>query len=320
MHNPQHYSRYFPAPSPADATISSAGVLRRRTDWGSPLAGNYKFALLALIAALLLPPASALGQSAQSQPNQVQPPDCAPPDCQPNCCPEDAGDCRPLLRFPDWMRQWPHCSLWDGWSAQTHEVPWANWNASPLSVGAFVGVGSGGALISDWVGTGAGFDGGWRLGWDVTPSWGTEMRFAFASLSLYDSYAAKLAYIEQGNNSLTPPDHRNAELFQWDVDVLYYPWRETRLRPYALAGIGLTDINFTDRLTQSYQAVCLSLPIGIGVKYLCDDNLDLRLDLIDDIAMSNDHLQTQNNLSLTAGMELRFGGSRKVYWPFDLAR
>jgi len=214
----------------------------------------------------------------------------------------------------------PHCSLWENLSAATHELPWANWSAYPLSIGAFGGLMNGGPLISDWVGTNTGFDGGWRLGWDVTPSWGVETRFAFASLSLYDSYAAKLAFIEQGGAGAIQNDHRNAELFQWDVDILYYPWRETRLRPYILAGMGLTDINFTDRLTQGYQTVCLSLPLGIGLKYLCDDNLALRLDLIDDIAMSNDHLQTQNNLALTAGMELRFGGSRKIYWPFDPGR
>ena len=154
------------------------------------------------------------------------------------------------------------------------------------------------------------------------------MRFAFASLTLYDSYRAKLTQIDMDNaNGLAPDDpqrqrfdHRNAELFQWDVDILYYPWQETRLRPYILAGLGLTDINFTDRLGQSYSVNCLSLPLGVGVKYLCDDHLAVRVDLIEDFAISNQHLQTQYNLSLTAGLELRFGGSRKVYWPFDLER
>ena len=40
-------------------------------------------------------------------------------------------------------------------------------------------------------------------------------------------------------------------LFQWDIDFLYYPWKETRLRPYVMAGIGLTDINFTNKLNNS---------------------------------------------------------------------
>ena len=58
----------------------------------------------------------------------------------------------------------------------------------------------------------------------------------------------------------------------------------------------------------------------MGVKYLCNERLCLRLDLIDDIAFRTDQLQTQQNLSLTAGVELRFGGSHKVYWPWDLGR
>ena len=43
------------------------------------------------------------------------------------------------------------------------------------------------------------------------------------------------------------------------------------------------------------------------------------LDLLDDIALSSDHLQVQQNLAFTVGVELRFGGSRKVYWPWDTA-
>jgi hypothetical protein len=245
-----------------------------------------------------------------------------------DCCADDSCDAAPAFAFHDWMSSRPLCALWSRCSAATREVPWANWSASPISVGAFAGAMNGGPLIGDWVGTTTGFDGGWRVGWDVTPSWGTEMRFAFASLALYDSYRADQALIALDNaNGLAANDpqrqrfdSRNAEMFQWDVDILYYPWRETRLRPYILAGIGLTDVNFTDRLGQSYHTTCLSLPLGIGLKYLCDDNLALRLDLLDDIAMSNQHLQTQNNLSLTAGLELRFGGSRKIYWPFDLER
>ena len=68
--------------------------------------------------------------------------------------------------------------------------------------------------------------------------------------------------------------------------------------------MGLTDINFQDRVGQSYQVNCLSLPLGIGIKYLCDENLAIRLDLLDDIAMSNEHLVTQNNFSITGGLEL----------------
>ncbi len=245
----------------------------------------------------------------------------AVPDCRPSgCCPDDGCDGQPRPTFRDWLCGHSLCGLFSGWSAAaTKETPWVDWQARPISVGVFAGGMNGGPLIDDWVGTTAGFDGGWRIGWDVEPDWGVETRFAFASLGLYDTALADQAFIALGNG-LVPDDHRNAELFQWDIELLYYPWKETRLRPYVLAGIGLTSINYTDRLGDGSRVDCISLPIGIGLKYLCAENLDVRLDLIDDIAMSNQHLETQNNLSLTAGIEFRFGGSRKVYWPFDLSR
>ncbi len=233
------------------------------------------------------------------------------------------------MRFRDWMAGHPLCTLLGiGSGTTTRETPWVDWSQRPISVGAFAGGMVGGPLISDWTGSTAGFDGGWRVGWDVDPSWGTEMRFAFASLGVYDTFRSQQALIALDNSNglaVDDPerhrfDHRNAELFQGDVDILYYPWRETRLRPYLLAGMGLTYINFQDRLGQSYQVNCLSLPLGIGIKYLCDENLAIRLDLLDDIAMSNQHLVTQNNFSITGGLELRLGGSRKIYWPFDLSR
>jgi hypothetical protein len=226
------------------------------------------------------------------------------------------------------MRGHPLCSLLGIGSGTTRETPWVDWTARPLSVGAFAGGMVGGPLVNDWDGTTSGFDGGWRLGWDVDPSWGTEMRFAFASLGMYDTFRAQQALIAADNaRGLAPNDpqrhrfdQRNAEIFQWDVDIVYYPWRETRLRPYVLAGIGLSDINFGDRLGNGDHVTCLALPLGIGLKYLCNENFAVRLDLLDDIAMSNAHLETQNNFSITGGLEMRFGGSRKVYWPFDVSR
>ena len=198
-------------------------------------------------------------------------------------------------------------------------VPWVNWSQHPLSIGCFGGMVNGGPLIDDWVGDTYGFYGGWRLGWDTTPNLGLETRFAFGTMKLYDSISAKAAMekLDQATGQAPIGVGRNAELFQWDVELLYYPWGETRLRPYLLTGMGLSNIYFTDRLGESYQVTSLSLPVGVGVKYLCSEQLAFRLDLLDDIALSSDHLQVQQNLALTIGVELRFGGSRKVYRPWD---
>ena len=59
---------------------------------------------------------------------------------------------------------------------------------------------------------------------------------------------------------------------------------------------------------------------GIGREIPLQRTTVVRLDLLDDIAFRTDHLQTQENVSLTAGLEFRFGGSRKVYWPWDPGR
>ena len=62
---------------------------------------------------------------------------------------------------------------------------------------------------------------------------GAESRLAFASLKLYDgkSAVAAIEAIDKTSGLPFTVTHRNAELFQWDVDILYYPWGETRLRP-----------------------------------------------------------------------------------------
>ena len=182
--------------------------------------------------------------------------------------------------------------------------------------------------MSDWTGTTTGFSGGWRIGWDVDPSWGGEMRFAFGSLPLYDSYRAEQALIAMDNaNGLAPDDpqrhrfdHRNAEMFQWDVQ---HPLLSLAAdAPAALPARRHRHVRreFHRPPGQGYNVNCLSLPLGIGMKYLCDENFALRLDLLEDIAISNEHLETQFNFSVTAGLEMRFGGSRKIYWPFDLSR
>ena len=280
--------------------------------WGLPLSGVFKLVLLVVAASV--PAQMSLGQTAPSKATPAVSPQADVGPCGP--CPPEACDDEPQ---PGWTCSRPFSALLFRLKADCGPLPWANWSAYPLSIGCFAGVVNGGPLIADWVGTTTGFDGGWRLGWDVSPNWGAETRIAFGSPEIYDTYRAVQAMqaLDSATGLAPTNPHRVAEMFQWDVDVLYYPWGETRLRPYFLTGMGLTNIYFTDRLDANYQTTCLSLPLGMGVKYLCSEQLAVRLDLLDDIAMSSNHLQTQQNVSLTAGVELRFGGSRKLYWPWD---
>jgi hypothetical protein len=202
--------------------------------------------------------------------------------------------------------------------------PSDSWNRYPLSAGWFLGGAEGSNIIDDWVSMSGGVVGGLRLGWDVNSNVGLEARMAFGSLAVNDSFRAQLA--EAAANATlgtTAPTAQNGssregDIFQFDADVLLYPWGDTRWRPYVLFGLGTTSLRFTDALSQSYSTTGISLPFGIGLKYLWNDRLAVRFDLVDDVVFRDrSDFNTVNVLSFTGGIELRFGGSRQVYWPYD---
>lgn len=204
-----------------------------------------------------------------------------------------------------------------------------SWGRRPYSIGWFAGMVQGGPIIDDWVGMNQGFLGGYRLGWDHDPHWGAEMRFALSSVELYDSERAKQAQWDADTKNGYVPDspwrrrfeqRRDANLFQWDVDLVYYPWGDTLWRPYLMVGLGTTSIHFMDRLSDDRRQVAFSLPVGAGVKYLWTDRVGLRLDLTNDIAFGGKEINTLQNTSLTAGVEIRLGGTQRAYWPWNPSR
>jgi hypothetical protein len=85
--------------------------------------------------------------------------------------------------------------------------------------------------------------------------------------------------------------------------------------------MGVTSVDFIDRLSTEYRGTYFTLPFGIGVKYLHSDCLDFRLELADQMAVGGGTpIETMHRLCVTAGMELRFGGSRRAYWPWNPGR
>ena len=166
--------------------------------------------------------------------------------------------------------------------------------------------------------------GGVRMGWDINSNLGVEGRVAFGSLSINDSARAVQAELAADaaagiSAGLEPSSGgRQGDVLQCDADLLLYPWGDSRWRPYVLFGLGTTSLHFSDAVGQSYSTTGISMPFGIGLKYLWTDRLDLRFDLIDDVAFRDrSDFNTVNVLSFTGGIELRFGGSRQVYWPYD---
>jgi hypothetical protein len=62
------------------------------------------------------------------------------------------------------------------------------------------------------------------------------------------------------------------------------------------------------------------MPLAIGVKYYCQKWLAARLTLTDNISFGNSRMRGMNNLSLTGGVEVRYGGPRLSYFPWNPAR
>lgn len=205
-----------------------------------------------------------------------------------------------------------------------------SWRYRPFSAGWFMGGMQGSPLVDDWVGQKSGFFAGYRLGWDVDHYWGCEMRLGFGSVALYDSQRAKDAQQAADTARGIAADdpfrqrfdaRRDCNVVFWDVSLLYYPWGDAAWRPYLMAGLGTARIDFVDRLSIPLDKTVFALPLALGLKYRCSDWLALRLELADNMAFgSGSGLNTLHNLSLTAGVEIRFGGTRKAYWPWNPGR
>lgn len=202
------------------------------------------------------------------------------------------------------------------------------WQRHPLSAGWFMGLAQGSPLVDDWVGGNQGFFAGYRLGWDVNHYWGVETRLAFGTVRLWDSAAAVAAqHAADDANGVAPTDAfrrrfdagRDATLFLWDVEALYYPWGDAAWRPYFLAGLGLARHRFQDRLSTVYEQTALEIPIGFGIKYRWNSRLAFRAELTDNVAFHSE-FNTVHDIALTGGVEVHFGGQPTAYWPWNPGR
>jgi len=204
-----------------------------------------------------------------------------------------------------------------------------SWLHRRASVGLQVGYIQGAELINDWTGANDGTFVSLRFGWDFDDYWGAETGFSYGALGMYDSERAKLmqrlADIEAGYELDDPyldrfDSRRNLDLYQWDASLIYYPWGDADLRPYLSAGLGISRMDFTDRLAQNYDEQFLLVPLAVGVKWRSRNGLAWRIELADNISFGSGSISTTHNLSLTGGVEIRFGGSRTSYWPWNPGR
>ena len=173
-----------------------------------------------------------------------------------------------------------------------------SWLNRPWHVGWFFGGIYPDQLIDAQVDQREGVFGGYRVGYDFDHYWGAEARFGFANLRTQIAADA------------IPRTSRD---WFWDVQLLYYPWGDAYWRPYAAVGLGTASFRFTDHLLRPQNEVLVHFPLAIGVKYYFKNWLALRLDAMDNLAISGSGLDTMHNLSVTTGVEVHFGGRSVAY-------
>jgi hypothetical protein len=139
---------------------------------------------------------------------------------------------------------------------------------------------------------------GVRLGWDFDHYWGTEFRFA-------ESQPQLVGRTEQAN-------------FQFaDVSVAYYPWGDSRIRPYTSLGVGINRIEYPSATGNSINETLLSVPVSIGSKYYLKRWISLRGEVTNNMAFGGTQLDAMFSWSVTGGVEFRFGGNHSRYYPYD---
>jgi hypothetical protein len=184
----------------------------------------------------------------------------------------------------------------------------ASWQNRPYFAGFFLGGLEGDTLIAGEIDQSIGFFYGFRFGWDYDIYWGMETRLGFSELGLDFVNDPTIVGL-------------STDIVIWDASLVYYPWGDSRWRPYVSLGIGLVDFDFLDADALRQSDAVVGVPLGFGLKYRHSDWITMRFEFTDNIALGERaDYETMNNLSLAAGLEFRFGGTRKSYFPWNPSR
>jgi len=205
---------------------------------------------------------------------------------------------------------WFHC-LARAWSPHRHPndpqrhygvgepLIGTSWRNRPLYVSLFAGGLLGDDLQEGEVEQGGGFIAGGRFGGDFDHYWGLETRLAFSDLHV--NYPGETESGESSNS-------------YFDASVLYYPWGDTRWRPYLTVGFGVANYKYADEDALDIRVTAVEVPWGGGLKYLLTRNVAIRFDLIDNFSFpAGSRADTMHNFSFTGGAEIHFGGRQTGY-------
>jgi hypothetical protein len=148
--------------------------------------------------------------------------------------------------------------------------------------------------------------GGLFFGCDWDYFWGSEFKFDWATPEL--------------ENREAEDADRTDSLFVWSYSLMYYPLGDATLRPYWRWGVGNTAIDFPSDAGSRHDEWLFTFPLGVGVKYPVRRWLSARAEFADQLAIGQNGIPTQHNLTLTVGLEWRFGARPKSYWPWYPSR
>ncbi len=141
-----------------------------------------------------------------------------------------------------------------------------------------------------------------QLGWDFDHYWGSQVRLGWSTPELL--------------NTTQVAESSSDNLFITDVSFLYYPWGDSRVRPYYRAGLGLTNLEYTNDQTARISETLLTFPLGVGLKYQFRRWAAFRLEIMNNLAIGMNETSSLNNMTVTGGFEWRFGGRPASYWAW----
>ena len=211
------------------------------------------------------------------------------------------------LRPFDWMHHWGfrHSSSDGRYVDKSIPLEHSSWLNRPFHVDWFLG-----PLISDSPDEGRveqtnEIFGGIRAGWDFDYFWGLEWRIGWADpMVLTDSSSDGIS----GTYTVS------------DIDLIYYPWGDTKVRPFFQLGLGFTEVGSVREDGTDQEATLLGMPFGLGLQFTQTHWLAWRLEIIDNLAFGSEGIDTMHNVAFTAGMEWRLGARPHSYWPWRSSR
>jgi hypothetical protein len=148
--------------------------------------------------------------------------------------------------------------------------------------------------------------GGVFAGYDWDYYWGTELSINRATPEIINKNARDA--------------DRGDRLMEESLSLIYYPWGDSLFRPYWRVGIGATEIDYPTDDGFRRDETLWTFPIGIGLKYPFRRYLAARAEFTDQLAVGNSDVAAQHDLTLTFGLEWRFGVHPRSYWPWNPSR